>query len=91
MGCRFHSAATQDGSALVSVLDDFHGVAALIGVEPVGSPVVEDQQFSPGQRAEQTGVAALSLHELFVAAALDDATVFDDQDLVGHAHRRKTV
>jgi len=33
----------QDGGVLVSILDDFHEIAALISVEAFRSPVIEDQ------------------------------------------------
>ena len=46
-------AGDQDGGVLVSVLDDFHEVASLIGAEAVGSPIVEDEEIRLGERTEQ--------------------------------------
>ena len=44
---------------LVSVLDDFHEVASLIGAEAVGSPIVEDEEIGLGESTEQAGVASV--------------------------------
>jgi hypothetical protein len=49
---------------LVSVLDDFHEVAALLGVETLGSPVIEDEEVCLGERTEQAGVAAIGASQL---------------------------
>jgi hypothetical protein len=46
-----------------------------------------DLLVSLGLQREQMGVVSGLLHELLVVAVLDDATVLDDDDLVGHAHR----
>src|SRR5437879_529905 len=40
---------------------------------------------------EQLCVAAVQLHQLLVAAALDDAAAGEDRDLIGHAHRGEAV
>jgi hypothetical protein len=56
-------AGDQGGGVLVSVLDDLHEIAALIGVEPLGSPVVEDEEVCLGKRAEQAGIASVGAAE----------------------------
>ena len=57
-------AGDQGGGVLVSVLDDFHEVAALLGVETLGSPIVEDEEVCLGEGAEQAGVAAIGASQL---------------------------
>ena len=57
-------AGDQRGAGAVSVLDDLHEVAALAGGEPVGSPVVEDQQVRPDQAPEQSREVAVAMGEL---------------------------
>ena len=52
-------AGDQDGGVVVSVLDDFHEIASLIGIEAVGAPIVEDQEIGSGEGPEQAGVAAV--------------------------------
>ncbi len=42
---------------MVSVLNDFHEVASLIGAEAVGSPIVEDGEIGLGESAEQASIA----------------------------------
>ena len=41
-------AGDQSGGGAMAVLDDLQHVAALIGIEPLRSPIVEDQQLGPG-------------------------------------------
>ncbi len=57
-------AGDQGGGVLVTVFDDFHEVAALLGIEAVGSPVVEDEEVCLGEGAEQAGVAAIGASQL---------------------------
>ncbi len=52
-------AGDQDGGVVVSILDDFHEVAPLIGVETVRSPVIENEEVSLGEGAEQSGVSSV--------------------------------
>src|SRR5699024_10663141 len=52
------------GAGAVSVLDDLHEIAALAGGEPVGPPVVEDQQVGPDQAPEQPWEAPIAMGEL---------------------------
>ena len=35
---------------IVAILDDLQQIARLLGRERLGAPVVEDQQFDPGER-----------------------------------------
>jgi hypothetical protein len=53
-------AGDDDRAGLVAVLDDFQEVAALLGVEWLRPPVVEDQQVEAGQGAQRPGIAAVS-------------------------------
>jgi len=39
-----------------------------------------------GLQGEQAGVVAVEFYQVFVAAALDDSSVFDDDDLAGHSY-----
>ena len=57
-------AGDQRRAAAVAVLDDLHQIAPLAGGEPVGPPVVEDQQIDLDQRAEQPREAAVAVGEL---------------------------
>ncbi len=47
----------------VTVLDDFHQVAALAGAEPIRSPIIEDQQIAFGERAEEPWEAAIAVSQ----------------------------
>ena len=49
---------------MISVPDDFHEVATLVGIETVRTPVVEDQQVGLDKRAEQTVVLAVGAGHL---------------------------
>ena len=40
---------TMERARLVAILDDLEQIAALLGVERLGSPVVEDEQIDPGE------------------------------------------
>jgi len=51
-------AGDDDGALVVPLLDDFEQVAGLIGIEHLQAPVVEDEQFDAGERAQEAGVAA---------------------------------
>src|SRR6202043_4132813 len=53
-------AGDQRRAGAITVLDDLHEVAPLVGREPVWAPVIEDQQIGLGKRAEQTREAAVS-------------------------------
>lgn len=47
----------------VTVLHDFHQIAALAGAEPIRSPIIEDQQIAFGQRAEEPRKAAIAMSQ----------------------------
>ena len=49
---------------MVSILDDFHEVAALLSVETLGSPVIEDEEVYLGEGAEQAGIASVGAAKL---------------------------
>jgi hypothetical protein len=53
-------AGDDGGASLVAILDDLEQVAALLVVELLGSPVVEDEQVGPGEAAQHLGVAAVT-------------------------------
>ena len=57
--CDGQLAGDQDRGVLMSVLDDFHEIAALLGVEAVGSPIVEDEEVGLGKGPEQAGIASV--------------------------------
>lgn len=48
-------------SAAVSLLDDLHQIAALCCGQPVGAPVVEDQQLGFRDATEQAGKATITM------------------------------
>ena len=54
-------AGDHDRSAAIPFFDDFHQVAALCGGEPVRSPVIQDQQLSFRDAAEQAGKATITV------------------------------
>src|SRR5712691_5816109 len=54
-------AGDQRRAGAITVLDDLHEVAPLVGREPVWAPVIKDQQIGLGKRAEQTREAAVSV------------------------------
>ena len=56
-------AGDQRRTGAITVLDDLHEVAPLVGREPVWAPVIEDQQIGLGKRAEQTREAAVSVSQ----------------------------
>jgi hypothetical protein len=66
-------AGDQRRTGAITVLDDLHKVAPLVGREPVWAPVIEDQQIGLGKRAEQTREAAVSVSqfEIWVEALTD--------------------
>ena len=63
----------------VAVLDDFHEVAALIGVETVGSPVVEDEEIGLHEGPEQAGVSAVAAGQFQFGEHPGDAFVEDGE------------
>ena len=54
-------AGDQRRAGAITVLDDLHEVAPLVGREPVWAPVIKDQQIGLGKRAEQTREATVSV------------------------------
>src|SRR5471032_173688 len=62
-------AGDQRRAGAITVLDDLHEVAPLVGREPVWAPVIEDQQIGLGKRAEQTREAAVSVSLCFGAGS----------------------
>src|SRR3546814_14708703 len=56
-------AGDDDRSCLVAILDDLQEIAALLGVERLRSPVVEDEQVEAGERAQHASVAAVGAGE----------------------------
>ena len=47
--------------------------------------------ITPRLQREQAGIGAALLHQLLVAALLDDAPAVQHDDVIGHPHRRETV
>jgi hypothetical protein len=56
-------AGDDDRTGLVSVLDDFEQIAALICFERLGSPIVENEQVETGDRAQHIGVTTVAAGE----------------------------
>lgn len=61
-------AGNHDRSGGVAVLDDFHQMPSLTGIETVRSPVIEDQQLSFGQASEEPREAAVGMSQFKLAA-----------------------
>src|SRR5439155_15724823 len=57
-------AGNEHRAVAMAILDDLHQVAPLIGSEPIRSPIIEDQQIGPDERAEQTSEATIAVREL---------------------------
>ena len=53
----------EDRAVAVAVFDDLHEVASLRASEPVGAPVVEDQQVGADELPEQAREAAIAMGE----------------------------
>ena len=47
-----HLAGDDDGAGVIAVLDDLQQVAALLGVQRLRAPIVEDQQIDAGERVQ---------------------------------------
>jgi hypothetical protein len=56
-------AGDQDRTGVVAILDDLQEVAALLGIELLRSPVVEDEKIDAGKGAQELGVAAIAAGE----------------------------
>ena len=54
----------QDRAVAVAVLDDLHEIAPLRRGQPVGTPVVEDQQVGADELPEQAREASIAMGEL---------------------------
>ena len=57
-------AGEQDRAVSVAVFDDFHEIASLRCGEPVGAPIVEDQQVGADELPEQAREASIAMGEL---------------------------
>src|SRR3954452_10579458 len=56
--------AGDDGRAsLVTILDDLQQVTALLVIELLRAPIVDDEQVDPGEAAQQLGVAAITTRQ----------------------------
>ena len=71
-------AGDEGGAGAAAVLDDLHQVAALAGGQPVGAPVVEDQQVGLHQATEQAGEPAVAMGELEFGEEPGEALVEND-------------
>ena len=47
-------------AGVVAILDDFEQVAGLVGRERLRTPIIEDEEFDPAERAQQFGIARAS-------------------------------
>ena len=68
-------AGDQRRAGAITVLDDFHEVAPLVGREPIWAPVIEDQQIGLGERAEQAREAAVSVRQFEIGKEARHASV----------------
>jgi hypothetical protein len=48
---------------VASGLDDFEQVTALVRVQCLRPPIVEDEQINPGDLAERSGVSTISARQ----------------------------
>src|ERR1700736_1599272 len=56
-------AGNDNRADVVSILDNLQEVAALLGIELLRSPVVENEKIDTGKRAQELGVAAVAASE----------------------------
>src|SRR6476620_11326970 len=68
-------AGDQRRAGAITVLDDLHEVAPLVGGEPVWAQVIKDQQIGLGKRAEQTREAAVSVSQFKIGKEAWHASV----------------
>jgi hypothetical protein len=59
-GTRIGYAGDDQRTGPVAVLDNFQQVAALLGVEWLWGPIIEDQQIDAGKLPHQSGIAAVT-------------------------------
>ncbi len=57
-------AGDDERASVVAVLDDLQEIAAVLGIELLRAPVVEDEKIDAGERAQELGVAAVAAGEL---------------------------
>src|SRR6266851_8391960 len=55
-----HLAGDEQRAALVAVVDDLEQIATLLGIEPLGSPIVDDQQPNAFERSQHSRQAAFA-------------------------------
>jgi len=58
-----HLAGDDGGSLLIAIFDDLEEIAALLVVELLGTPIVEDEQVGSGECLEDLRVAAVAARE----------------------------
>src|SRR6266436_9990015 len=56
-------AGDDNRTGFVSILDDFEQITALVGVERLWSPVVQDQQIKSCDRPQHPGIASIGAAE----------------------------
>src|ERR1700681_710883 len=56
-------AGDDDRAGVIAILDNFQEIAALLGIELLRSPVVEDEKIDACKRAQELGVAAIATGE----------------------------
>ena len=59
----------------MTILDDLHQIAALVRIETIRPPVVEDQQVGLGEHAEQACEAAVTVRQFEVGEQARHARV----------------
>ena len=74
-------AGDDERAAIVAVVDDLQQIAALLGGQRLGSPVVEDQQVDARELAHQASIAAIAARqrqgsEQPRAALVEDRQIF---------------
>lgn len=74
-------AGDDEGAGVVAVLDNFQEIARLVGIERFGPPVVEDQQFGAGDRAQQPAVTSVAMSDREVGKEPRHA-VIEDRDVL---------
>ena len=70
-------AGEQDRAGAVALFDDFHEIAPLRRGQPVGAPIVEDQQVGADELPEQAREASIAMGELEFGEEARQATVKD--------------
>ena len=74
-------AGDEDRSGVVTILDDLKEIAPLVGIQGLGSPIIDDEELGSGDRSEHASISPITPRQ-GECCEQTGRSVIDDREIV---------